>query len=73
MINMSQNKESLNRKSAKKIENVQEATFELEDLSPINVVASTKSEKDIILKQDYYSVIAGSFRSMENATKKLDN
>ena len=61
-------------KAQKKIEkNVQEATFELEDLSLINVVASTKSEKeDIILKQDFYSVIAGSFRSMENATKKLE-
>ena len=37
------------------------------------MVASTKSEKeDIILKQDYYSVIAGSFRSIENATKRLE-
>ena len=64
----------LNSNAQKKIEkNVQEATFELEDLSLINVVASTKSEKeDIILKQDYYSIIAGSFRSVENANKRLE-
>ena len=61
-------------KAQKKIEkNVQEATFELEDLSLINVVASTEPEnEEIILKQDYYSIIAGAFRSMENATKKLE-
>ena len=39
-------------KAQKKIEkNVQEATFELEDLSLINVVASTESEnEEIIIK-----------------------
>ena len=61
-------------KAQKQIEkNVQEATFKLEDLSSINIIVSTKSKKeDLILKQDYYSVIAGSFRSMENATRRLE-
>lgn len=52
--------------------NVQEATFDLGSLSTIDVaVAATPVEEEVILDQVYYSVIAGSFRSLENAEKKV--
>jgi hypothetical protein len=50
--------------------NVQEATFDLGSLDPIevNVVATPEEE---LYEQLYFSVIAGSFRSIENAEKKV--
>lgn len=51
--------------------NVQQASFDLGILDPINVNL-TAAPKNIPLDQVYYSVIAGSFRSIENAEKKVN-
>ena len=50
--------------------NVQEATFDLGTLDPIevNVVAASKEVRP---DRVYFSIIAGSFRSIENAEKKV--
>lgn len=57
--------------------NVQEATFDLGALKTV-VVAATAQENEsdsaapiIDSHQKYYSIIAGSFRSLENANKKV--
>ena len=49
-------------------QNVQEATFDLGTLDPIevNVVAASKEVRP---DRVYFSIIAGSFRSIENAEK----
>ena len=62
-------------KAQKQIEkNVQEATFALEDLSPISVaIATNPIEEQVVLAQEYFSIIAGSFRSLNNAEKKLES
>ena len=59
-------------KAQKKIEkNVQEATFDLGSLSSINVSAqSNPTEQEVVVYQEFFSVIAGSFRSLNNAEKK---
>jgi hypothetical protein len=63
------------KKAQKQIEkNVQEATFDLGSLSTIDVtVAASPSpvEEVVVLDQVFYSVIAGSFRSLDNAEKKV--
>ena len=53
--------------------NVQKATFDLGSLSEIDVTleANPKSIDQAPLDQTFYSVIAGSYRSIENAEKKL--
>ena len=59
-----------NRKQLRKIEkNVQEATF---DLGTLNTVEVKINATPVVTEVDqvYYSVIAGSFRSLENAEKK---
>lgn len=50
--------------------NVQEATFELGTLDSVEVNL-TASPAVVVPDQIYYSVIAGSFRSMENAERKM--
>ena len=62
-------------KAQKKIEkNVQEATFDLGSLSSINVSAqSNPSEQEVVVYQEFFSVIAGSFRSLNNAEKKVES
>ena len=62
-------------KAQKQIEkNVQEATFDLGDLSSISISAETNSiEEEVVLDQEYFSVIAGSFRSLGNAEKKVES
>ncbi len=54
--------------------NVQEATFDLGSFTPIDltVEADPTPENESALGQPYYSVIAGSFRSLKNAEKKRD-
>lgn len=52
--------------------NVQDATFDLGSLSSIDVaVAANPIDEEVVLDQVYFSVIAGSFRSEENAEKKV--
>ncbi len=53
--------------------NVQKATFDLGTLSEMNLTLDAKPEviENNPLAQTYFSVIAGSYRSMENAEKKL--
>ena len=52
--------------------NVQEATFDLGSLPSIDVaVSANPPEEELALDQVYFSVIAGSFRSVENAEKKV--
>ena len=53
--------------------NVQKATFDLGALSEMNLTldANPRVTENDPLAQTYYSVIAGSYRSMENAEKKL--
>lgn len=60
-------------KAQRQIEkNVQEATFDLGSLTTIDVsVTANPAEEEVVLDQIYYSVIAGSFRSIENAEKKV--
>jgi len=54
--------------------NVQEATFDLGSLPSIDVaVIANPPREEVVLDQVYYSVIAGSFRSIENAEKKVAN
>ena len=62
------------QKAQQQIEkNVQEATFDLGTLSEIEVsVVSKPVQEATPLDENYYSVIAGSFRSIENAEKKLE-
>ncbi len=53
--------------------NVQKATFDLGALSEVDLTLEANPEviEDTPLAQTYYSVIAGTYRSMENAEKKL--
>jgi len=53
--------------------NVQKATFNLGTLSEMNLTLDANPEviENNPLAQTYFSVIAGSYRSMENAEKKL--
>ena len=59
--------------------NVQEATFDLGTLNAVAVNASALQSEStdndgaplIDSDQQYYSIIAGSFRSLENANKKI--
>ena len=53
--------------------NVQKATFDLGALSEMAVTLEANPEviEDAPMAQTYFSVIAGSYRSMENAEKKL--
>ena len=53
--------------------NVQKATFNLGALSEVDLTLEANPEviEDASLAQTYYSVIAGTYRSMENAEKKL--
>ena len=53
--------------------NVQKATFDLGALSEMNITLDANPEviENNPLAQTYFSVIAGSYRSMENAEKKL--
>ena len=53
--------------------NVQKATFDLGALSEMDLTleANPKVIEEAPLAQTYYSVIAGTYRSMENAEKKL--
>ena len=53
--------------------NVQKATFDLGALSEMDVTLEANPEviEDAPMAQTYFSVIAGSYRSMENAKKKL--
>ena len=53
--------------------NVQKATFDLGALSKLDLTidANTEVIEDTPLAETYYSVVAGSYRSMENAEKKL--
>ena len=65
-----QKAESLANAQKKILENVQAATFDLGEYAKISIPI----KQNIIPVQSssiYYSVIAGSFRSMENANKKL--
>ena len=65
-----QKAESLANAQKKILENVQAATFDLGEYTKISIPI----KQNIIPVQSssiYYSVIAGSFRSMENANKKL--
>jgi C4-dicarboxylate-specific signal transduction histidine kinase len=52
--------------------NVQEATFDLGTLSKIEVsITSEPILSEVILDQNFYSIVAGSFRSIENAKRKI--
>jgi cell division protein FtsN len=51
--------------------NVQDATFDLGSLSSIDVSVAANPVEEVVLDQVYFSVIAGSFRSVENAEKKV--
>jgi len=54
-------------------EKVQEATFDLGNLPTIEVAATAKPQEAPLLDKALYSVIAGSFRSLENAEKKIES
>ncbi|MDG1251346.1 MAG: SPOR domain-containing protein, partial [Flavobacteriaceae bacterium] len=59
-------------KAQKQIEiNVQEATFDIGSLNSVNISVSTSPAKELVLDQIYFSIIAGSFRSVKNAENKL--
>ena len=59
-------------KAQKQIEmNVEEATFNIGSLNSINVSVSASSVKEVVLDQIYFSIIAGSFRSIKNAENKV--
>jgi hypothetical protein len=59
-------------KAQKQIEmNVEEATFNIGSLNSINISVSASSVKEVILDQIYFSIIAGSFRSIKNAENKV--
>ena len=59
-------------KAQKQIEiNVQEATFDIGSLNSVNISVSTSQVKEVVLDQIYFSVIAGSFRSIKNAENKV--
>jgi hypothetical protein len=59
-------------KAQKQIEiNVQEATFDIGSLNSVNISVSTSPVKEVVLDQIYFSVIAGSFRSIKNAENKV--
>jgi hypothetical protein len=59
-------------KAQKQIEmNVEEATFNIGSLNSINISVSTSSVKEVVLDQIYFSIIAGSFRSIKNAENKV--
>ena len=62
-------------KAQKQIEkNVQEATFDLGSLDAIEVsITSELAPEKVVLDQVYYSIIAGSFRSLENAENKIES
>lgn len=51
--------------------NVQEATFDLGDLNAVEVVFKAIPEESVMTSLTYYSVIAGSFRSLKNAENKV--
>ena len=52
---------------------VQEATFDLGALSEIEIaISATPVEEETVLNQNYFSIIAGSFRSLDNAEKKVE-
>jgi hypothetical protein len=50
--------------------NIQEAAFDLGSIDPIEINLNASSQ-DVIPDKIYYNVIAGSFRIVENAEKKL--
>ena len=53
--------------------NVLEATFDLGSLNAIEVSVTTElAPEKVVLDQVYYSIIAGSFRSLENAENKIE-
>jgi hypothetical protein len=59
-------------KAQKQIEmNVEEATFNIGSLNSINMSVSASSVKEVVLDQIYFSIIAGSFRSIKNAENKV--
>ena len=59
-------------KAQKQIEmNVEEATFNIGSLNSINMYVSASSVKEVVLDQIYFSIIAGSFRSIKNAENKV--
>jgi hypothetical protein len=59
-------------KAQKQIEiNVQEATFDIGSLNSVNISVSTSQVKEVVLDQIYFSIIAGSFRSIKNAENKV--
>jgi cell division protein FtsN len=59
-------------KAQKQIEmNVEEATFNIGSLNSINISVSASSVKEVVLDQIYFSIIAGSFRSIKNAENKV--
>ncbi len=62
--------ESLANAQKKILQNVQKATFDLGEYSKINIPIK-KSIPPYNSNSIYYSVIAGSFRSMDNANNKL--
>ena len=51
--------------------NVQEATFDLGSINSVSVSISKNTPNEIIPDQKYYSIIAGSFRSLKNAENKV--
>lgn len=62
-------------KAQKKIvKNVQEATFDLGSLPSISVSAQANTiEEEVIIDKEVFSIIAGSFRSLSNAEKKVES
>ena len=59
-------------KAQKQIEmNVEEATFNIGNLNSVNISVSASSVKEVVLDQIYFSIIAGSFRSIKNAENKV--
>ena len=60
------------KKAQKQIEmNVQEATFSIGSLNSINISVPSGPVKEVVLDQIYFSIIAGSFRSIKNAENKV--
>ena len=62
------------KQAQKQIEkNVQEATFDLGSLNAVEVnVTSVLAPEEVVLDQVYYSIIAGSFRSLKNAENTIE-
>ena len=53
--------------------NVQEATFDLGSLSEVEVsITAEPIPEEVVSDQEYFSVIAGSFRSLDNAESKVN-